>query len=35
MRETRQSGSEGGEAKCLPYPYHELRCQFQQYPYPV
>jgi hypothetical protein len=22
MRETRQSGSEGGEAKCLPYPYH-------------
>ncbi len=25
MRETRQSGSEGGEAKCLPYPYHDLR----------
>ncbi len=22
MRETRQSGSEGGEAQCLPYPYH-------------
>ena len=22
MRETRQSGSEGGEAESLPYPYH-------------